>query len=158
MHFPLFKTRRCQGTRTKDYDDDNGDLQRGIERNEGPPGGLAEDSSGVLQIHTGGSSEISSATGLYVGKDGEVDILGRMDQPIYQGAPDSSSTPKKQAIEVKTLRVMKKYVRERARNRMVILTTKQVRSKWLKEHPKATGLRTKLRTLRHDLGIDLRGG
>ena len=99
MHFPLFKARLFQGTRTKDYDDDNGDLQRGSESNEGPPGGLAEDSSGVLQNHTGGSSEISSATGLYVGEDGEVDILGRMDQPIYQGAPDSSSTPKKQAID-----------------------------------------------------------
>ena len=75
IHFPLFKSTRCEDTRTKDYYDDHGDLQRGSERNEGPPGGLAEDSSGVLQIHTGGSSEISSATGLYVGEDGEVDIL-----------------------------------------------------------------------------------
>ena len=58
-HFPLFKSTRCEDTRTKDYYDDHGDLQRGSERNEGPPGGLAEDSSGVLQIHTGGSSAIS---------------------------------------------------------------------------------------------------
>ena len=60
---------------------------------------VAADSSGSIQIDTGGSGAISGAARIYFCENAEREFLGRMDQSIYQGTQDSSSTSQEQEID-----------------------------------------------------------